>query len=300
MLAPGPLQSQPTALSPMLQALPSYSTMDSGSLMSIGSFVQNAGTGGVTQLLPEPTAAAVPIDPALQSASAQVIPNQPQSQLQLQPQPQAQAPLQPAFLQTSEVALSSLSPVALVNPGSSQQLLQPSNAAVVPIGPDAGVTVAVGIPIGIAPFPQPFPQTLSSTSITQPVHGAVPTDDPDATVDEDADADAGASEEFPPPTHGPIYLDSAITFVPKERRGPKIRAKLPVPVPNLIKKSRGRRVPIIDKVSLLELFLFLHLSPFEPIFFWTNSFVRSPPAPPSLFSFLHILVLTLLPPPPYN
>jgi hypothetical protein len=34
------------------------------------------------------------------------------------------------------------------------------------------------------------------------------------------------------------------SMVPIDRRGPRSRAVLPVPVPNLTKKSRGRRVPI--------------------------------------------------------
>ncbi|KAG7451870.1 uncharacterized protein BT62DRAFT_959770 [Guyanagaster necrorhizus] len=49
----------------------------------------------------------------------------------------------------------------------------------------------------------------------------------------------------------PTLNSNSVTFldglddsnVPSERRGPKSRANLPVPVPNLTKKSRGRRVP---------------------------------------------------------
>ncbi|EIW87214.1 hypothetical protein CONPUDRAFT_46073, partial [Coniophora puteana RWD-64-598 SS2] len=46
-----------------------------------------------------------------------------------------------------------------------------------------------------------------------------------------------------PPTGEYTFLDSSAASFTTERRGPRIRTAPPVPVPNLTKKSRGRRVP---------------------------------------------------------
>ncbi|EGN93773.1 hypothetical protein SERLA73DRAFT_63698, partial [Serpula lacrymans var. lacrymans S7.3] len=46
------------------------------------------------------------------------------------------------------------------------------------------------------------------------------------------------------PTPGNFtFLDTSASSFTSERRGPRIRTAPPVPVPNLTKKSRGRRVP---------------------------------------------------------
>jgi len=59
--------------------------------------------------------------------------------------------------------------------------------------------------------------------------------------------DSGSTTRNPSPfssTSPLTFLESVVSFgcVP-DRRGPRSRATLPVPVPNLTKKSRGRRVP---------------------------------------------------------
>jgi uncharacterized Zn-finger protein len=46
-----------------------------------------------------------------------------------------------------------------------------------------------------------------------------------------------------PPTGEYTFLDASSSSFTAERRGPRIRTAPPVPVPNLTKKSRGRRVP---------------------------------------------------------
>lgn len=46
-----------------------------------------------------------------------------------------------------------------------------------------------------------------------------------------------------PPTGEYTFLDASSSSFSAERRGPRIRTAPPVPVPNLTKKSRGRRVP---------------------------------------------------------
>ena len=46
-----------------------------------------------------------------------------------------------------------------------------------------------------------------------------------------------------PPTGEYTFLDASSGSFTAERRGPRIRTAPPVPVPNLTKKSRGRRVP---------------------------------------------------------
>lgn len=49
------------------------------------------------------------------------------------------------------------------------------------------------------------------------------------------------------PTSGEYtFLDASSSSFTSERRGPRIRTAPPVPVPNLTKKSRGRRVPTAD------------------------------------------------------
>lgn len=57
-------------------------------------------------------------------------------------------------------------------------------------------------------------------------------------------------EEEPPAIHSVspppgeyTFLDASSSSFTAERRGPRIRTAPPVPVPNLTKKSRGRRVP---------------------------------------------------------
>ncbi|KAF9235132.1 hypothetical protein BU15DRAFT_51715, partial [Melanogaster broomeanus] len=42
------------------------------------------------------------------------------------------------------------------------------------------------------------------------------------------------------------FLDASSSSFTAERRGPRIRTAPPVPVPNLTKKSRGRRVPTAE------------------------------------------------------
>ncbi len=56
---------------------------------------------------------------------------------------------------------------------------------------------------------------------------------------------ASSSADIPAPNSNNVtFLDGLDdSTVPTERRGPRSRANLPVPVPNLTKKSRGRRVP---------------------------------------------------------
>ncbi|KAK0185177.1 hypothetical protein F5146DRAFT_1005792 [Armillaria mellea] len=56
---------------------------------------------------------------------------------------------------------------------------------------------------------------------------------------------ASSSADIPAPSSNNItFLDGLDdSTVATERRGPRSRANLPVPVPNLTKKSRGRRVP---------------------------------------------------------
>ncbi|KAK0234145.1 hypothetical protein IW262DRAFT_1334674 [Armillaria fumosa] len=56
---------------------------------------------------------------------------------------------------------------------------------------------------------------------------------------------ASSSADIPAPSSNNVtFLDGLDdSTVPTERRGPRSRANLPVPVPNLTKKSRGRRVP---------------------------------------------------------
>ncbi|KAK0465963.1 uncharacterized protein EV420DRAFT_1326386 [Desarmillaria tabescens] len=56
---------------------------------------------------------------------------------------------------------------------------------------------------------------------------------------------ASSSADIPAPNSNNVtFLDGLDdSNAPAERRGPRSRANLPVPVPNLTKKSRGRRVP---------------------------------------------------------
>lgn len=73
---------------------------------------------------------------------------------------------------------------------------------------------------------------------------------------EDEDASGEEYDETPPPesvaregssTAAPstqlTFMDGSSSSTGVDRRGPRPRALLPVPVPNLTKKSRGRRVP---------------------------------------------------------
>lgn len=47
------------------------------------------------------------------------------------------------------------------------------------------------------------------------------------------------------------FLESVVSFgYAPDRRGPRSRATLPVPVPNLTKKSRGRRVPTQEAIDV--------------------------------------------------
>lgn len=45
------------------------------------------------------------------------------------------------------------------------------------------------------------------------------------------------------------FLDASSSSFTAERRGPRIRTAPPVPVPNLTKKSRGRRVPTAEDAA---------------------------------------------------
>ncbi|KAF8554345.1 hypothetical protein OG21DRAFT_1412737, partial [Imleria badia] len=49
-----------------------------------------------------------------------------------------------------------------------------------------------------------------------------------------------------PPPGEYTFLDASSSSFTAERRGPRIRTAPPVPVPNLTKKSRGRRVPTAE------------------------------------------------------
>ncbi|KAG1847008.1 hypothetical protein DFJ58DRAFT_633901, partial [Suillus subalutaceus] len=48
------------------------------------------------------------------------------------------------------------------------------------------------------------------------------------------------------------FLDTSSSPFTSERRGPRIRTPLPIPVPNLTKKSRGRRVPTAGDEAIVE------------------------------------------------
>lgn len=48
------------------------------------------------------------------------------------------------------------------------------------------------------------------------------------------------------------FLDASSSSFTSERRGPRIRTAPPVPVPNLTKKSRGRRVPTAEDAATTE------------------------------------------------
>lgn len=48
------------------------------------------------------------------------------------------------------------------------------------------------------------------------------------------------------------FLDASSSSFTSERRGPRIRTAPPVPVPNLTKKSRGRRVPTAEDAAAVE------------------------------------------------
>lgn len=48
------------------------------------------------------------------------------------------------------------------------------------------------------------------------------------------------------------FLDASSSSFTSERRGPRIRTAPPIPVPNLTKKSRGRRVPTAGDDAAVE------------------------------------------------
>lgn len=84
-----------------------------------------------------------------------------------------------------------------------------------------------------------------------PVKPIVDTEDEDASGEEyeetpppegEAPEALTASALIPPPTQL-TFMDGSSSSTGTDRRGPRSRAMLPVPVPNLTKKSRGRRVP---------------------------------------------------------
>lgn len=68
-----------------------------------------------------------------------------------------------------------------------------------------------------------------------------------ATIVEDNPQPKEATPPFEPngtPMPGEYtFLDASSSSFTSERRGPRIRTAPPIPVPNLTKKSRGRRVP---------------------------------------------------------
>ncbi|KAF9469512.1 hypothetical protein BDZ94DRAFT_2999 [Collybia nuda] len=82
---------------------------------------------------------------------------------------------------------------------------------------------------------------------------------PIESIAEDEDAPGEEYEETPPPereapeppvasAHIPplsqlTFMDGSSSSADTDKRGPRSRAILPIPVPNLTKKSRGRRVP---------------------------------------------------------
>jgi uncharacterized Zn-finger protein len=55
--------------------------------------------------------------------------------------------------------------------------------------------------------------------------------------------DVSAASYGPPPPSQYTFLETYTSASQSERRGPRTRTAPPVPVPNLTKKSRGRRVP---------------------------------------------------------
>ncbi|KAJ8594989.1 hypothetical protein M405DRAFT_728804, partial [Rhizopogon salebrosus TDB-379] len=77
-----------------------------------------------------------------------------------------------------------------------------------------------------------------------------------ATVVEETPQPKEATPVFEPsgvPMPGEYtFLDASSSSFTSERRGPRIRTAPPIPVPNLTKKSRGRRVPTAVDDTVVE------------------------------------------------
>lgn len=73
--------------------------------------------------------------------------------------------------------------------------------------------------------------------------------------EDDADADADSDEEeyiepIPSPQVKLVQVDPSVqSDPPTHRAGPRTRVQPPIPVPNLTKKSRGRRVPTTNSIN---------------------------------------------------
>ncbi|KAG9313891.1 hypothetical protein JVU11DRAFT_4661 [Chiua virens] len=80
--------------------------------------------------------------------------------------------------------------------------------------------------------PVPLLPTSSSMTVVSDVEQSPVVEDPPVTT-----------PRMSPPAGEYTFLDASSSSFTAERRGPRIRTAPPVPVPNLTKKSRGRRVP---------------------------------------------------------
>jgi len=75
-----------------------------------------------------------------------------------------------------------------------------------------------------------------------------------ATMLDEAEQQTAQLRTIPTARASPVsgeytFLDATSSTFTSERRGPRIRTAPPVPVPNLTKKSRGRRVPTADDTA---------------------------------------------------
>lgn len=86
---------------------------------------------------------------------------------------------------------------------------------------------------------RPVDEIEAEVEASEPRHSTPP------PVQHDDASEPPLSINTPPttPTTQITFLESSASGTTLDRRGPRSRATLPVPVPNLTKKSRGRRVP---------------------------------------------------------
>ncbi|KAH7915746.1 hypothetical protein BJ138DRAFT_1176350 [Hygrophoropsis aurantiaca] len=87
---------------------------------------------------------------------------------------------------------------------------------------------------------------IESTVLLSASSSATVVDDEEHTKHQSASPEPSGSPESAEYT----FLDASSSSFSAERRGPRIRTAPPVPVPNLTKKSRGRRVPTAEDAEI--------------------------------------------------
>lgn len=90
---------------------------------------------------------------------------------------------------------------------------------------------------------------MEPTLILSASSSATMLDEIDATEQQPTQLRAIPTARASPVSGEYTFLDATSSTFTSERRGPRIRTAPPVPVPNLTKKSRGRRVPTADDTA---------------------------------------------------